>query len=200
MELFVDDVYKWLKYLKIDKCVMIGHSLGGIVAQEFALKYQSMLHALVLVDTTSEKITQSPEMAKLRIKIDEIAHTRGVEAAFDYDLKNNPATIKRYNDHPEILERMRKKTAATSLDAYIGVWKALQEYNGTVDRIAQIKIPTLIAYGGDDLPLIKASRVLYQGIPDSDIIMILGAGHGPHYEKPAEFNKALLVFLKKLNW
>src|ERR1700704_4551140 len=56
LEDFVEDVTRVFRELSIEKAVLIGLSMGGIVAQKFALKYRHLLKALVLVDTTSHGI------------------------------------------------------------------------------------------------------------------------------------------------
>src|ERR1700687_2574444 len=56
LEDFVEDVARVFQELSIEKAVLIGLSMGGIVAQKFALKYRHLVKALVLVDTTSHGI------------------------------------------------------------------------------------------------------------------------------------------------
>ncbi len=56
LEDFVEDVARVFRELSIEKAVLIGLSMGGIVAQKFALKYRHLVKALVLVDTTSHGI------------------------------------------------------------------------------------------------------------------------------------------------
>jgi pimeloyl-ACP methyl ester carboxylesterase len=56
LEGFVEDVARVFRELSIEKAVLIGLSMGGIVAQKFALKYGHLLKALVLVDTTAHGI------------------------------------------------------------------------------------------------------------------------------------------------
>lgn len=68
MEIFVEDIYGILYHLNIERCCLVGHSLGGFICLEFARKYSHMLAPLVLVDTSSgdwEKppITQNSEQS-----------------------------------------------------------------------------------------------------------------------------------------
>src|SRR6266404_4783081 len=56
LEDFVEDVVRVFRELSIEKAVLIGLSMGGIVAQKFALKYGHLLKALVLADTTAHGI------------------------------------------------------------------------------------------------------------------------------------------------
>src|SRR3977135_2482724 len=60
LEDFVEDVTRVFRELSIEKAVLIGLSMGGIVAQKFALKHSHLVKALVLVDTTSHGIGPAP--------------------------------------------------------------------------------------------------------------------------------------------
>src|ERR1700704_625643 len=56
IEDFVEDVARVFQHLSIDRAVLIGLSMGGIIAQKIAVKYPHLVEALVLVDTTSHGI------------------------------------------------------------------------------------------------------------------------------------------------
>ncbi len=200
MKLFVDDVYQWLKSLKVQKFCLVGHSLGGSVSLEFALAHQDMPSALVLTDTSIGSLAPSPEEAAYWDKVFEVARTKGTCAAFDYDLANRPATKARYDKHPETLDRMRKKTITTPVDGYINVRLASMNRVPVTNRLSEIKVPTLIIYGGDDTSLISASKVLKDGIPNSELVMIPNVGHGPIYEDANKYNEAMAKFLKRVGW
>jgi proline-specific peptidase len=199
-DLFVDDVYKWLKKLNIDKFVLDGHSLGGMVSQGFILAHSEMVEALVLTDTASGSFPSSPEMQKCRDKLHEIAFSLGPVAAFDYDYANTQATKDRYTKHPETWDRMREKTRTTSPEGYCYVWGAMQNREDFTPRLSEIKVPTLIYCGTDDVGLIDASKVLQSKIAGSELVWIKDAGHGVMYEKPAPYNEALEKFLKKIKY
>lgn len=200
VDIFVDDVFQWLKLLEIDKCCLVGHSLGGKVAINFALEHPEMLAGLVLVDATSEKTVMSPEATALIEETFRLARSQGTGAAFAYNLGNNPATRTRFRNHPETLERMRHKTILTSVAGYIYCRKASLKKESVTSRLPEIKIPTLIVYGGDDLPFISAAKTLNEGIAGSELVEIEGVGHGPQYEAPDRFNETLTSFLSRLDW
>ena len=78
--IFTEDVFGLLKLLNIKRCCLVGHSVGGFIALQFALKHQDMLAALVLVDTAGGQIASAPGAAQLRQKLDELARSQGMEA------------------------------------------------------------------------------------------------------------------------
>ncbi|CAI5767090.1 Abhydrolase domain containing 14A [Podarcis lilfordi] len=68
----------------------------------------------------------------------------------------------------------------------------------TSQQYQQVKIPTLIIYGERDTGLGTQSLQSLQQIPQSRVVMLLGAGHACYLDKPQEFHKALLNFLGEL--
>jgi 3-oxoadipate enol-lactonase len=152
--LFVDDVYKWVRKLKVEKFVLVGHSLGGMIAQGFVLAHPEMVEALVLTDTSSGSMSVRADNPDQHKRLNEIALTLGTVAAFDYDLVNNPATKARYMKHPETFDRMREKTRTTSAEGYVFVREAGQDRPVFTERLSEIKCPTLLFCGTDDTGLV----------------------------------------------
>jgi len=198
--IFADDVFGLLKMLNIEKCCLGGHSIGGFIALEFALKHRDMLAALVLVDTSSGQIASAPGAVQLRQKLDELARSQGLEAAFEYDAANNPSRIERFKKHPEQKEISRRKVLMTSVDGYIYCPRGSAKRETLTPRLSEIKVPTLIYLGEEDLQFTQAVQILKEGIPDSELVTVKGVGHSPHEESPEVFNEALVKFLGKINW
>ena len=76
--IFVEDVFKLLKVLDIKKCCLVGHSIGGFIALEFAVRHQDKLMALVLVDTSSGKIDIAPNSEQKRREVEGVALAQGL--------------------------------------------------------------------------------------------------------------------------
>ncbi len=200
VEIFANDVFSLLKRLNIKKCCLAGHSFGGFVALQFALEHQDMLAALVLVDTTSGQAARDPNYAKLRQKLDELARSQGTEAAFEYDAANNPQRIERFQKHPEQREIARQKARMTSVDGYIYVPRCFGKWTPVTSRLSEIKVPTLIYWGDEDLPFTEAVQTLKRGIAGSELVTVKGVGHSPHEEAPDFFDETLLKFLGRISW
>ena len=99
---------------------------------------------------------------------------------------------------PERLEESRERLSHMSVDAFIGAWQGLVDWEGTGRRAQPISVPTLIIYGDLDAPmLIEGSRRLAQLIPGSAVEVIPETGHSPQWERPALFNAALRHFLEQ---
>ncbi len=200
IQIFADDVLGLLKLLDIKKCCLAGHSVGGFTTLQFTLEHPDMLAALVLVDTSSGQFAMDPSFAQLRQKQDELARSQGMEAAFEFSIANNPMMIERLQRHPELKEVTRRKMLMTSVDGSIYGMSAIGEWEAVTPRLSEIKVPALIYLGDEDLGFTEAVQVLKEGIADSELVTVRGAGHNPHEEAPDVFNKALLKFLDRIKW
>jgi len=200
IQLFVDDAFALITMLGIKKCCVVGHSLGGFITLQFALEHQDMVAALVLVDCTSGRFARDPDYVQLREKLDELARSQGMEAAFEYDADNNPQRIERFQKHPEQREIARRKALMTPVDGYIYVPRAMAKREPITTRLGEIKVPTLIFWGDEDVGFTEPVQVLKKGIVNSELLTVKGVGHSPHEEAPDVFNEALLKFLDKVNW
>ena len=159
-----------------------------------------MLAGLVLVGTSSGEIDRDPNYAELRQKLDELASSQGMEAAFEYDAAHNPLRIERFQKHPELRELARQKMLVTSVDGYVYISKAMGKREPVTSRLSEITVPTLIYWGEEDSPFTKAVQILKEGIANSELVTVKGVGHSPHEESPDLFNDILLKFLGRINW
>ncbi|MFO7965182.1 MAG: alpha/beta hydrolase [Desulfobacterales bacterium] len=194
---FSEDVYALLEKLGIDNCCLIGHSMGGFMSLQFVLDHPDRVAALVLVDTSSGEWEVAPGYAELRAKLDDLAATQGLEAAFEYDAAHNPVRVERFKRHPEQREIAKQKVMNTSVEGYIYVARSFGKWQPVTDRLGEINVPTLIFLGEEDAGFVKASRILNEGIRNSELVTVPGAGHSPHEETPDFFNEKLDAFLKK---
>ncbi len=197
--LFVDDIYQWFKQIKVERFVLNGHSLGGMVSQGFVLAHPEMVTGLVLAATSSSRVPVSPEDSKRQERLNELAMAKGTLAAFDYDYEHNPATKRRYSSHPEVLQRMREKTRTTSPEGYVYVRASINSRPSFTDKLSNVKCPTLAIVGSDD-PLVESMKAIASKIPNCDFVIVPNSGHGVMYEKAAEYNEALVRFLSKIKY
>ncbi|MBN1664545.1 MAG: alpha/beta fold hydrolase [Deltaproteobacteria bacterium] len=192
------DVLGLLDGLGIDRCCLVGHSMGGFTALQFALDHPDRLWGLVLVDTSSGEWDTVPGYAELRAKLDELARTEGIEAAFEYDAANNPMRIERFKIQPEQREIARKKTLGTAVDAYIYVPRSFGKWQSVTGRLGEIKVPTIIFRGENDAGFVRPSDILKEKIGNAELIVVPGTYHNPHEENSEYFNNHLMQFLKRV--
>jgi pimeloyl-ACP methyl ester carboxylesterase len=169
--------------------------MGGFTALQFAMENPEMLWGLVLVDTSSGEWDTVPGYAELRTKMDELARTKGLDAAFDYDAKNNPARMERFKKQPEQEEIARRKTLNTAVDAYVYVPRSFGKWQPVTGRLGEIKIPSIIFRGEHDAGFVRPCDILKSSIPGSTLVVVPGAYHNPHEESPEFFNDHFKAFL-----
>ena len=196
LELMTEDAYGLLEHLGIQECYVIGHSMGGMVAQHLALVHPQPVRALVLVDTAAE--VPDGVRTEERARLMEIARTQGMEAVFEEQLRTN-ARADQIRAQPELLKLWREQFLLTSREAYIYCAQAMARRRPLLDELAAIKVPTLIICGEDDDPFLEPSRRMRERIPDSELVIIPGTGHTPQIDKPAEFNRTLTGFLSRVH-
>jgi 3-oxoadipate enol-lactonase len=191
----IEDLRALLDYLKIDRATVVGLSLGGMIAADFALEYPVRVDRLVLVGSGLRGDVQPTDEKSLRAY--QIGEREGAaryfEAFLDADL------LAGVRDRPAARERMRRMmTENFEALAYLNPGRITYPAAPTIQRLGDIRAPTLVVIGGlDGQGLRNISDTLAQKIPGARKVVIDGASHHPPVETPQEFNRMLLDFLRK---
>lgn len=196
MEIMAEDLYQALRGLGIDRCYLVGHSMGGMIALEFALAHQEMLRALVLVDTAPGEfrmnLTDDVE------EIERIARSEGMGGVFEHNLSRNPVMATEIAKAPQNREIYKREYLVNNADGYVNSLKALRNRRSVTDRLGEIRVPTLIVVGDRDEPFIEPANTMRRGIPGSELVVVPECGHSPHIEFPDRFNEHLLDFFDRV--
>jgi pimeloyl-ACP methyl ester carboxylesterase len=196
IDLFTDDLIKFMEKLQIEKAIVCGLSMGGYIALNAVKRFPCKFEALVLSDT--QCIAETAGGKEKRYKV--IEDIRENDAA-----KFNEGFIKSVF-HPdslvnkkEIVDQLGEVVFANSQDIIIQGLMALAERPETCSSLGEIKIPTLIICGREDVvtPLAQ-SEWMNAAIKGSKLQIIENAGHVSNLEQPHDFAKYLSEFLAKL--
>jgi pimeloyl-ACP methyl ester carboxylesterase len=196
--IMAEDIYRLLGHLGIETCCLVGHSMGGFMALQLALDHPAVVSALVLVDTSSGEFERVPGYEELRAKLDELARSQGMDAAFEHNAEHNAWVRERFERHPELREVSRQKMLHTSVDGYVYCAQALANWPPVTGRLSEIRVPTLIFLGEEDTPFARPSQIMREAIGGARLVVIPGAGHSPHEEAPGAFDRALIEFLDEV--
>lgn len=197
LNVLATDVHGLLQALSVTECYLVGHSMGGMVAQEFVLQYPEMVKALVLVDTAADAPENMPLEEQARL-ID-LARREGMEAVFEEMLISSPLTPALVKENSEYIGLWREQFLMTSVEAYVYCAQAIASRPLLLDALSRISVPTLIVCGALDEPFLGPSRRMHQRIQGSELVIIEGCGHTPALEKPSELAQALLSFFARVD-
>lgn len=193
----VDDLYALLKFLKVERCSLVGLSLGSMIASDFTLEHPEIVERLILTSPGLRGPTASGN-AKARA-VYKLAETEGRDKAIDAWMENDFFATGKQNS-PTYEERMR----AMLRDNY-KTWGPTPKPIGwqwpkrpTEERLGEIKAPTLLIIGDKDAPSILVNAAVYESkIAGARKIVISGVSHHLVMEKPKEYNRIVLDFLKQ---
>ena len=193
-ELLAKDAIALLDALEIDKVHWVGLSMGGMIGQAVALNYPDRLKSLALCDTTGAIPPEAQPLWQDRI---DAVHRKGIDSQMEPTMERyfTPSFLK---SNLPMLGAIRKQFLATPVEGYLGCVEAIRRLN-YLDRLSEIKIPTLIMVGEDDPGTpVSASQAIHEKISNSKLVIIKSARHLPNVEQPNAFNTNLLTFLKSL--
>jgi pimeloyl-ACP methyl ester carboxylesterase len=192
-----DDAHDVLDHLGIDECILVGHSMGGAIAQHLVLAYPKRVRALVLIDTWCQ--VPRGRGVEERAALMQLAETEGMAAVFEEQLRSDPLRLQQLSEHPAFLATWRQQFLMTAPQAYVSCARAIGGTPSWREELRRIDVPTLVVCGENDEPFLEACRQLHEGITGSELAMIPNAGHTPQIENAAAFNAALTGFLSRVS-
>ena len=178
-----------------EPAVLIGHSMGGFIAQELYARYPARVKALVL-SFTSAAFVGGSDFAKQFVAA-RIGPLDAGKSMADLAAALMPA-LRGSKSDPEGLARAERAMAAVPQNTYRKAVHLL----ATFDRRAQlpnIKVPTLLVAGSEDKVAPPAiMEKMAKAIPQAQYVLLGGCGHLGPMDQPEAFNQAVESFLRKL--
>ena len=185
--------------------VLLGHSMGGYVAQMIALACPGRLDGLVLMDTGHGPIPGiDPSQAEVAVQV---ARDQGMDVlcalmAAREGILDTPAHQRVAAERPDYTEFGERKFRATSASLYAAIAPELVgTFPDTLSRLAGLTPvpPTLVMVGEQDAPFLDFSRALAGTIAGATLAVIADAGHSPQFENPAGWWDALSTYLARVS-
>ncbi|MFF7749307.1 alpha/beta fold hydrolase [Streptomyces sp. NPDC007971] len=179
------DVLALLDHLEVERFVLVGHSMGGMISQTIALSHPERVERMVLVNSIG-RMTYSRGRGLLMSASTLVPYklfvATNIQRAFA-------------PGHPrEEIRKYIRDSAGTPREVVMTLYGAMRAFD-VLDRVGEIRTPTLMVHGYHDvqLPVHQMLRMA-KGYPDA-VVRILDAGHELPVEKPAELTAALDSFL-----
>lgn len=196
VDYMADTAAAMLKVAGVERCTVVGHSMGGYVALALAVNHPKLVEGLVLFHSSPN--ADSPERAENRLREIELIEAGKKEML----ARVNPgrgfaeANVKRC---AHAIEELAEQVMMTEDEAIVAVLKGMSQ---RVDRNAAMRglgIPELMIFGrGDNYIPVAAAEAMAVAQPQAEVVWLDGSGHMGFIEQPKEVLAALTMFLKKV--
>lgn len=202
-EILAADVVGLADALGFDRFALVGHSMGGGVAQFVALEHPERLTGLVLASTFHGPVKGiSMELVELGRWVVRSAGMAGLAQALAARRADDPdsvAAVERLQEaRPGYGEHTRLRLESTSPDMWMAMAPQFVQQADRLERLARLDVPTAVIVGELDATMLDDCRRLAATIPGAELTVIPDAGHVPQLENPEAWQKALLGFLEGL--
>ena len=210
LRIFAADALALADALGWPRFVLLGHSMGGMVAQLVALEQPERLEALVLMGTghaAPEGIHPNVvEMGKAIVRdggtellvqimaaMEEGGHGPSVDAPLSSEAHRRLAATR-----PGYAERHRRNIARASNAMWLAMAAELTEHPDRLEHLRELAVPTLVVVGEQDASFLAQSQRMAEVIPEARLAVLPDAGHAPHFEAPDAWWEVVTGFLDEV--
>jgi pimeloyl-ACP methyl ester carboxylesterase len=192
---YADELRGFLDALSIERPVVIGHSLGALIAGAFAARSPDRVRGLVLLSVACGygRLSSADRERRYEVRARELT-ALGVEAFSE----KRAAALVSPGASQEMIARIGEAMRTIRPSGYLGALRMLMDadFLGFAPRIAA---PTLVACGSrDTVTPPEQNRRVADGISGSTFVLVEGAGHAVGVERPDELDACVLPFLASL--
>lgn len=190
-----ENVRKFAEALHCEKFHLVGHSMGGNIAGNFAVAYPGMVKSLALIDAAR---VISPVKSEFDLLME-----KGINPYMMKDVKDFDRFMEfMYYKPPQVPSFIKNYVARQIIKSYAEYEKSFNDgWEKSIfpeDRIRKITAPTLIIWGDSDKNFnLSCARIFEKNIKNSRLVIIKECGHIPIMEKPDETAAAYQAFLKE---
>jgi len=203
MDLFADDVRALMEALEIEKACVLGYSMGGRIALQFALEYPESVTGLVFANSgvrgSDVQLTddQIAELVERRRQMVEMFETGDIQVIADGMAERSFSPGLR-DKAPVVFQKYREVKLRNDPRHYLAIMEAMVQAMASPPDLTQLRCPALIIAGDQDsFMAVDEARVMERAITDATLA-ILPTGHAAAIEAPDAFNQSVLDFMNRL--
>jgi len=188
---FVEDLRGLLDALGIERCHLAGFSLGGLIAQGFALAHPERLSSLMLISTVAGRTEEEQRRVLERLEI--VAH--GIPGQHFETSIRRWFTDEFIRRNPDVIARFAERNRRNDPAAYAAAYRVLAT-SDLADHLSAIGMPTLVATGEHDVGSnTRMARLMAQRIAGARLHIFPGLRHSILDEIPDEVARVLKDFV-----
>jgi pimeloyl-ACP methyl ester carboxylesterase len=184
--------------LSVDSAHLVGLSMGGGIALQFALDFPERVRSLTLVDSTLPGFAYSGETSRRVVELVETIKTDGARAAFERVWLNHPF-FDGVRRHAQRFAELRETILAFQAPEQLEGASPPEYHADLTGRLSEIRAPALVDSGENDDPDFRLiADIFAANLPNARQVVMSDCWHLPPLEYPDEFNEALVSFLREV--
>lgn len=193
VEQSVADLEAVRKSLGVERLTLLGHSVGGLIATQYALAHPDHVERLLLVSSMGPMADEQTAAARKAmfdgLKLDALRDDDARDVAV---LQAFTPMLKSFFHRQEAISRLRLESMSSR--AVRGLFADLGTYD-LRPGLAKLSVPTLVLYGKFDANYSAACQAMAAAIPGAKAVELADSGHWPFLEEPKAFQEAVTSFL-----
>jgi pimeloyl-ACP methyl ester carboxylesterase len=192
-DILVEDLRGCLDALDVQRCHLLGHSMGGMVAMRFALRYPERLTSLILMDTAAEPLTIFPQALREQLAKDVRANgcASRVKAMREMPMSDAQKRGVEFLGVDEHWRRIELKLSQMDPEAWVALADHVAKQQSLLPELGKLTMPTTIIVGEHDVPFVEPSARMAKAIPNSRLETIPLAAHSPQSENAPVWRQAI---------
>jgi 3-oxoadipate enol-lactonase len=187
--------------LGIDRFRLLGHSMGGMVAQRVVRAHAPRVEALVLMDTAPGAVPGlDPDVVELGAAICREEGKGVLKPLMDEAATlETPSNVRLLRERPGYREFCDAKWEALSPVMWATLVVEIVHREDQLASLAGVTCPTLVIVGAEDRPFLDASRSMAAVIPGAELVVVPDAGHSPQFENAPVWFAAIDGFFRRVD-
>ena len=211
----IDDLDRVVAWTGGGSVVLLGHSWGGLLATEYAIRHPDRVSHLILLNSAPVSHTgmlglrealaasRSPEHTARRAELlaDPAYRSGDIEADAEYYRIHFANALRRPEQLDQVIRQLRVGFTSEGIVAarrfeerlYAQTWSR-PDYD-LIPELARAGVPSLLIHGDTDIVPLEAIRVIARGVPGSRLVVLADCGHFAYLEQPEAVRSAITEFL-----
>lgn len=194
---YADCIYALLQEETMDKCVLLGHSMGGYITLAFAEKFPYLLSGFGFVHSTAFADSQEKKLSR----------KRGIEMMEQYGVfpfvKNTTPNLfaaKFKAEHPEEIDELIKRGSDFTKQSLQQYYRAMMNRPDRTEVLRNAKVPVLFIIGTEDVAVPMPDVLQQTNLPETAYVKVIeNVAHMSMWEATGELNKYLFHFVEEVN-